>query len=103
MQRSCCMSYSVIVQVWEVLTVVDDNDLHFNNLRESHHQSQVKNCLSVKCFKSGLLLNLLVSFTIILLAVRLKPRGGGGLLQISNDRDDQKSKLKKIPYRIFKP
>ena len=45
----------VIMRVVLKKTVVGDSDRHVDSLSESHHQSQVKSCLSVKCYKSGLL------------------------------------------------
>ena len=45
----------VIVMVALKKSVVGDSDRHVDSLSESHHQSQVKSCLTVKCYKSGLL------------------------------------------------
>ena len=47
----------MIVRMRVVLkrTVVDDSDLCFGNLSRSQYQSQVKSCLSVKCFEFALL------------------------------------------------
>ena len=64
---------SLIIQVSVVLrrTVVGSGDWHFYNLCGSHHQSQVKDCCRLNVL-SLVCVHWLVSFAVMLLAVRLK-------------------------------
>ena len=48
---SHCVLVWVMVKIWKGLMLVAATDITFGNLSTSHHQSQVKCFLSVKCVK----------------------------------------------------